>query len=150
MSKPQPFVVKPQEHQPLQVVGETITVLAGADRTGSVEVFLQSGPGGAGPPPHTHAWDEAYYVLEGQVDVLTGDRMQTLSAGEFVFIPGGTVHCFQLKSPKASFLSFNSRGGASRFFTDIDREVGGTLDISKVVGIAQRHEVAVAPPPGPR
>ena len=148
MSKPQPFVVKPQDHKPLQAVGESIAVLASSESTGSVEVFLQSGAEGAGPPPHTHAWDEAYYVLEGQIDVLTGDRMQTLSAGEFVFIPGGTPHCFQMKGKKATFLSMNSRGGASRFFADVAREVGGSLDIPKIVSVAGRHEVFLAPPPG--
>jgi quercetin dioxygenase-like cupin family protein len=148
MSKPQPFVVKPQDHKPLQVVGETITVLAGVERTGSVEMFLQSGPEGAGPPPHTHAWDEAYYVLEGQIEVQMGDQLQTLSQGEFVFLPGGTPHAFRMKSPRASFLSFNSRGGAARFFGEIDRQVGGELNIPKLAAIAGQHEVFIAPPPG--
>jgi quercetin dioxygenase-like cupin family protein len=148
MSKPQPFIVKPQDHAPLQVVGETISVLAGVEKTGSVEVFLQSGPEGAGPPPHTHAWDETYYVLDGQIDVLLGDRVHTVSQGELVFIPGGTPHNFQMKSKTAKFLSLNSRGGASRFFESVDREVGGAMNIPKIVEIAGRHEVFLAPPPG--
>jgi quercetin dioxygenase-like cupin family protein len=150
MSKPEPFVVTPKDHQPLHMVGEAIAVLASAERTGSFEVFLQEGAEGAGPPPHTHAWDEAYYVLAGAIDVLTGDRTQTVGEGEFIFVPSGTPHNFRIKTAHTRFLSFNSRGGASAFFHDIDREVGDTFDVGKMVHIADRHAVhVVARPPNP-
>ena len=32
--------------------------------------------------------------------------------------------------------------------TELDREVGGTLDIPKLVEVARRHEVKIPPPPG--
>ena len=113
-----------------------------------MEVFLQSGSEGAGPPPHTHAWDEAYFVLEGLLEVLTGDRAQMLSKGDFVFIPGGTAHCFQMKAPGTRFLSVNSGAGASTFFKAVDREVGSAMDIPKVLDVARKHDVFIAPPPG--
>ena len=147
MSNPAPFVVTPKDHQPLRVAGETVSVLADAPRTGSIELFLQEGPEGAGPPPHVHPWDESYYVLEGAIEVLTGDRMQTVARGEFMFVPSGTTHMFRIKTARARFLSFNSRGGAAAFFREIDREVGDTLDIVKMVQIADRHAVQLAGPP---
>jgi mannose-6-phosphate isomerase-like protein (cupin superfamily) len=146
MSKPQPFVVTPKDSRPLHVAGETVTVLANAERTGSVELFLQEGPEGAGPPPHLHAWDEAYYVLEGAIDVVTGERRQTIAHGDFVFVPGGTLHTFRIKTTRARFLCFNSRAGASAFFGDIDREVGHTLDVGKMRDIASRHAIQLALP----
>lgn len=149
MSNPQPFLVTPEDHQPLRVAGEAISVLANTERTGSVELFLQDGPEGAGPPPHVHAWDESYYVLDGAIDVLTGDRMQTVRQGEFMFVPGGTPHMFRIKTARARFLSFNSRGGASAFFREIDHEVGDTVDVGKMIHIASRHGVQLTePPPG--
>ena len=150
MSKPEPFVVTPNDHHPLRVAGEAISVLADAERTGSIELFLQEGPEGAGPPPHVHAWDESYYVLEGAIEVLSGDHMQTVKEGEFMFVPGGTAHMFRIKTAWARFLSFNSGGGAAAFFRDIDRTVGDTLDIPKMIQVASRHAVhAVARPPPP-
>lgn len=143
-----PFVVKPADHRPLHVVGENIAVLASASATSSYEVFLQSGPEGAGPPPHQHPWDEAYYVLDGQIDVLLGDRMVTVSPGEFVHVPAGTVHNFRMKTATARFLSVSSRSGAAAFFTDLDREVGTNLDLPRMLAIAGRHQVQVPPPPG--
>jgi quercetin dioxygenase-like cupin family protein len=150
MSKPEPFVVKPKDHRPLHILGEAVSALANVERTGSFEVFFQEGPEGAGPPPHTHEWDEAYYVIEGALDVLTGDRAQTVGSGEFIFIPGGTPHGFRIKTSRTRFLSFNSRGGASAFFRDIDREAGDTFDVAKMAHIADRHAVhVVARPPIP-
>jgi quercetin dioxygenase-like cupin family protein len=143
MSKPQPFVVTPKDHRPLRVAGEAISVLAKAEHTGSIELFLQEGPEGAGPPPHTHAWDESYYVLEGAIDVLTGDRMQTVGQGEFMFVPRGTPHTFRIKTAHARFLSFNSGAGASAFFRDLDHEVGDTFDVPKMIDVASRHAVHV-------
>ncbi len=58
-----PFVVKSTDYsQPLNVVGEHITVLAGGAATGGYEIFLQEGPAGSGPIPHTHPWDETFFV----------------------------------------------------------------------------------------
>ena len=144
-----PFVVTPKEHKPLKIVGETISVLASADATGSYEIFLQSGPEGAGPPPHTHPWDESYYVVAGKLGVLMGDKEVVLSPGEFVFLPRGTVHNFKLLENGTTFLSFNSGRGAARFFTELDHEVGGAMDLPKIMAVAARNEVKYAgPPPG--
>jgi quercetin dioxygenase-like cupin family protein len=150
MSKLEPFVVSPNDHRPLRVAGEAVSVIADAERTGSVELFLQEGHEGAGPPPHVHAWAESYYVLEGVIDVLAGDRMQTVKPGEFMFVPGGTPHMFRIRTARARFLSFNSGAGASAFFRDIDREVGDTLDVPTMIQVASRHAVhVVARPPVP-
>jgi quercetin dioxygenase-like cupin family protein len=149
MFKPEPFVVTPKDHRPFRVLGEAVSVLASVERTTSFEVFLQEGPEGAGPPPHTHAWDEAYYVIEGAMDMLAGDRTQAIGQGEFIFIPGGTPHGFRIKTARMRALSFNSQGGASAFFRDIDREAGDTFDMRKMIQIADRHAVhAVTRPPG--
>lgn len=144
------FVTKPADHHPLNVVGEHISVLADAARTGSYEVFLQSGPEGAGPPPHMHDWDEAYYVIDGELDVLLGDRMVVARAGEFVHIPGGTLHNFRLRTKTTTFLSLTSRAGASSFFAAFDREIADPTDLPKMVALCARYEVRVPPPPDAR
>ena len=141
-----PFVEEAEAVAPLQVVGEQIRVLAPATRTGSYEIFLQSGSEGAGPPPHTHPWDEAYFVIEGRLEVLLGDRKMEVGAGKLVYVPRGTPHAFRILGPSTKFLSINSHGGASEFFSAVDRETGGTLDLPKLLSAAQRHQVAIAAP----
>ena len=52
-------------------------------------------PRSAGPPPHIHrTWDEAFYVLAGEMTFLVGDATHTLPAGSFVFVPHGVPHKF--------------------------------------------------------
>lgn len=51
-------------------------------------------PGDMAPPHIHHKGDEAFCVLEGRLEVLVGDRRQTLDAGDYVVVPAGTVHTF--------------------------------------------------------
>ena len=46
----------------------------------------------AGPPLHHHAFDEAFYVLEGEMTFQLGDELRTTGPGEFVFAPRGSHH----------------------------------------------------------
>ncbi len=41
---------------------------------------------------HAHSADETLLVLEGTLEVTTGEERQRLSAGEVAFIPAGVVH----------------------------------------------------------
>ena len=45
-----------------------------------------------GPPLHHHAFDEAFYVLEGEMTFQLGDELRATGPGEFVFAPRGSHH----------------------------------------------------------
>jgi quercetin dioxygenase-like cupin family protein len=94
-------------------------------------------PLGAGPPPHSHRWDEAYFVTAGEVDFLVGSRRCTASAGDFVYTPGGVVHGFQGASAQpARVLIFDAPAHAGAFFKRVDREISELpRDLPKVFGI---------------
>jgi quercetin dioxygenase-like cupin family protein len=51
-------------------------------------------PGDQAPPHVHHGSDEAFYVLDGELEVLEGEERRILVAGELAFIPAGTVHTF--------------------------------------------------------
>jgi quercetin dioxygenase-like cupin family protein len=51
-------------------------------------------PGDQAPPHIHHRSDEAFIVLDGQLEVLMGAERRVLNAGETVVIPAGTVHTF--------------------------------------------------------
>ncbi len=46
-----------------------MTVLASNEATQSYGITLQQGEEGAGPP-HCHDWDEAFYILKGEIYFL--------------------------------------------------------------------------------
>lgn len=130
-----------------KVFGEEITILADHSQTGSYEVYVHDAPEGVGPPPHSHPWDEAFYVIDGVVDFMCGDLAKSVKAGGFVHVPAGTVHTFRYASPTARILGFTSRGGAAAMFTAVDRECGAVPDLAKAMAVLKRHEVDVADQP---
>jgi quercetin dioxygenase-like cupin family protein len=146
---PKPFVVtRTNSPRPLNVVGEKITVLASGDQTGGYEVFLQDGPPDTGPPPHSHPWDETFYVMKGDVHFSMGEDTQLATAGTLVHLPAGTVHWFRCGREGALMLSVTSRKGASEVFAAIDREISvGSLDVTKIIEVISANGVVPGPMP---
>src|SRR5690242_3086564 len=67
--KAQHFVLTPDRRAPaLHVVGTDVVVLASNDTTQSFGITYQQGDEGTGPPPHSHDWDESFYVLGGAIE----------------------------------------------------------------------------------
>ncbi len=52
-------------------------------------------PHTTGPGPHSHPEDDTFYVLEGTMSVLVGDRWIDGTPGSFILVPGGTIHDFE-------------------------------------------------------
>src|SRR6185312_8432786 len=107
------IIVEKSAPRPLNVVGEHITVLASGDQTGGYEVFHQEGTEGSGPPPHRHPWDEAFYVVRGEVAFGAGGQESVARAGTFVHVPGGTTHWFRFGAGGGEMLSLASPGAAA-------------------------------------
>lgn len=49
-------------------------------------------PPGAGPPLHTHDFDEAFYMLEGELIFQVEETLVTKGAGELFFAPRNVPH----------------------------------------------------------
>ncbi len=144
--KPKPFVVKPDDRSAaLNVVGTKVTVLASPADTQSHQITLQSGPEGMGPPPHSHDWDESFYVTKGQIQITCGGETTMCLAGTFVHVPAGTVHSFSYGPGGGELLEFTAgRSNAVQTFTAVDREVPpGPPDIPKVIQVLGESGVKV-------
>ena len=141
-----PFIVAPEHYAPeLDIVGEHVTVLASGESTGSYEIFLQRGPEGSGPPPHSHPWDESFYVVKGRIDFGFGGDARTALPGTLVHLPAGTVHWFRFGAGGGEMISMTSRLGASQMFTDMAREIAPTHpDLEQLAEVGGRHGLKVA------
>lgn len=140
-----PIVTPPRQYpNACAVVGERITVLASGHETGSYEVFLQEGAEGSGPPPHRHPWDEAFFVIDGEVEFGLGDEQCVAAPGTLVHVPAGTLHWFRLRGRLSRMVSVTSKAGAARMFQEIDRDLRGQLDVARLVAVAARHHVEIA------
>jgi mannose-6-phosphate isomerase-like protein (cupin superfamily) len=72
---------------------ETQIHLRKAQSNGVVSVVeLAATPDFAGPPLHHHDFDEAFYVLEGEMTFQLGDELRTAGPGELIFAPRGSHH----------------------------------------------------------
>src|SRR5436853_5210219 len=85
----QPTLRMPVEGRTIAVVGDVYRFLATGDNThGTYAMWEAIVPPGGGPPPHVHSREEeGFYILEGEITVLTGDKRIVATAGMFVNIP---------------------------------------------------------------
>jgi mannose-6-phosphate isomerase-like protein (cupin superfamily) len=64
-----------------------------------------------GPGAHSHPEDDVFYVIEGTMSLLVGDRWIDASTGSFVLVPGGVTHDFENRSAEpAAVLNFSIPG----------------------------------------
>lgn len=142
--------VRAGERDPLHVLGMPLRFLCDARETGGAwSLFEEEIPLGMGPPPHRHPWDEAYYVLEGEVDFEIDGEPLTIRAGDFARLPANTVHGFKGASAAGSrVLIFAQPGHSSEFFEDLNSEVRNLPDdLEKVPEIGLRHRIEMMPAP---
>ena len=108
-----------------------------------VSVMHVAAPRDVGAPLHEHDFGEAYYILSGSIRLMFGvDDEVVLEAGDFVFIPGGTVHGFRGTSDTpAQFLTFQTSGDAGDFFRECARVVTRPEHMPSVPEIGARHGI---------
>ena len=130
----------------LQVMADTVRVLAaGAATGGQYEVFELTGPRDSGPPPHAHPWDEAFFIIEGEIDACIGGQTLHASAGAFVRVPADTVHSFKITSASARFVVLTTASRSSAFFEAMDREIGfPPPSMEAVCAVAERQGIRLA------
>lgn len=142
-----PLIVAPNDYaRALDVVGMKITVLASNAVTKGYEITIQEGDEGTGPPPHSHDWDEAFFVLEGSVEFSCGGKALSCAPGTLVHLPRGTVHAFCFGAGGGKMLEMTGAGSqASKMFEAIDQEVPpGPPDIPKLVEVLRTNGVTLA------
>ena len=115
---------------------EGLTYKAAKEDTGGAYALIEGTVVGGGPPPHIHTTEEeAFYVLEGELNVLVGERTVTATAGAFVLVPRGTVHTFSTAgTASAKLLILISPAGFEQFF----EEIAGPPDLAKIMALAPK------------
>ncbi len=114
-------VVRAGEGTSVWLVGDTYTFKATTESTGGAFALIEASvPPGSGPPPHVHTReDEAFYLLDGTLEVTADGETTLVGAGDFVFLPRGTLHWFRNPGVAATrALILASPGGLDRFFAE--------------------------------
>jgi quercetin dioxygenase-like cupin family protein len=143
---PKPFVVQPVDRKAaLSVLGTQVTVLASEDNSADQRITLQTGAEGTGPPPHSHDWDESFFVSGGLVQFTCAGETTMCAAGTFVHVPGGTVHSFAYGPGGGEIIEITGRQGqAIEMFSALAREMPpGPPDLAKAVQVLGDNGVRV-------
>jgi quercetin dioxygenase-like cupin family protein len=144
----QASVVQRGDAESMKVMGAEVRFLCAAEQTDKAWSLMEVGlPLHAGPPPHHHPWDEAYYVVEGEVKFSIEGKERIVKSGDFVYAPAGTLHGFAGASAQpARMIIFDAPAHAEAFFREVDREVKEMpRDMAKVPAIGSRHQIHFQP-----
>ena len=140
--------LKSGEGRAIWVVGDRYTIKAGGEETGGAFALIEAlVPPGGGPPPHVHRReDEAFYVLEGEVEFHVEGRPIAAGPGAWVTLARGSLHRFQNVGDRpARMLIVVTPAGLERFFLEVGRAT--TNDSASVAPSPEEIEklLAVAP-----
>jgi mannose-6-phosphate isomerase-like protein (cupin superfamily) len=100
----------------------------------------------AGPPPHIHRiYDEAFYVLEGEVAYVLDGEQHTCSAGSFVFVPRGVAHGFGNPAEHRARMLVITTPDAIQGVEEsaLLMATPGPPDFQKLAEIFQRHQTEI-------
>jgi quercetin dioxygenase-like cupin family protein len=154
-------MVGAQDGPSVAVVGDTYRiVISGKQTNGAYAVIDMLIPPNGGPGPHAHTTvQEAFYVLDGEIEVKTAEGTYTATKGAFINIPtGGLVHSFKNKTNNlAHMLCIVTPAGMDDFFLEIGQPVtaGVILEpqeapdeatIEKLKAIAEKYGQKIYPP----
>ncbi|HEX4249481.1 MAG TPA: cupin domain-containing protein [Pseudonocardia sp.] len=138
-----------------ELVGPTIRIrlLADSSSTGG-DLSTQRvtmGVGADGATPHLHRLSsELFYVLNGSVDVLTGDRVITGTEGDLVVVPPGMPHAFAATPGHPADLLIVLTPGVERFeyFRHLGRIATGAATAESLLDLQDRYDTQflVSPP----
>ena len=128
-SMTRPFNLEPEVGERIWITGDTVVIRATAADTGGAYTMIEAmASPGNGPPPHLHKnEDETLYVLEGDFEILNGDKgLMKAKPGAVAFVPKGTVHRFRsIGNSTGRLLLVYTPGGIEGFFRESGIPAGG-------------------------
>jgi mannose-6-phosphate isomerase-like protein (cupin superfamily) len=100
------------------VPGGIKVLLRSGDSAGKLAVMDNLVPAGtAGPPLHHHDFDEAFYIIEGELTFQLGEEIFTRGPGELAFARRGAHHTFANPSDaEARMVLICTPAGFDRYF----------------------------------
>ncbi|MBV9229818.1 MAG: cupin domain-containing protein [Chloroflexi bacterium] len=99
------------------------------------------------PPPHIHhAHEEAFYVLEGELEFLVGTEKVRAAQGTFVMVPIGALHTFANPTDRpARFLNTFTPPRYIHYFEEMSQllQAGVTPSSPQFTELMARYDTEV-------
>jgi quercetin dioxygenase-like cupin family protein len=130
-----------------RVLDEDVTCVFRSDDTNADwALFSVASRPGCTVPPHVHdTYDEALFLLEGELELQLGETTFVLAPGHFVHVPRSTVHGARtLGEGPVRWLSWSMPGLAEAFYAEMDEaHRSGRAALEEIIAIAARHGTRV-------
>jgi quercetin dioxygenase-like cupin family protein len=150
------YALGTDEGQAIWFMNQLVVIRANGKHTGNAFSLVESvTPVGGGSPYHVHrADDETFYVLEGQLEFISGERRFTGGPGTSVFLPRDIPHGFRVvgTSP-ARFLVFSNPASFDGFVTEagvpaksLTLPTPSAPDMGKLIPLAAKYRIEVLGP----
>jgi quercetin dioxygenase-like cupin family protein len=127
-------------------------VTTARETTGRHFAFEAAEPPGGGPPLHTHAVDDEYFVvLDGEFRFSIDGCVTTVTAGGSAFVPHGVPHCFKNCTTRDARMLIVFTPGQIEGFFDYGLPVNGQRPsddrlIERILEMAPRFGIEVLGP----
>lgn len=156
VNEPRALHVAEGEGEKLWVAVELVTIKASDESTSGAYALTDSVvPPGGGPPPHIHhREDEAFWVLEGELEVTAGEAIFRAGTGSFVHLPKGVPHAYvNVGAGPARFLTLMVPAGLEGFFEEVGKPGSDPAspppfeeeDIERLLVVAPKYGVEILP-----
>jgi mannose-6-phosphate isomerase-like protein (cupin superfamily) len=111
-------IVRSAKAEVLGAPNGKVTLLADSSATGgalsTVRVSLEKGADGARPHRHEKS-AEMFYILDGRVQVLSGEDIVTAEGGDAIVVPPRLPHAFAAQSTSSAEILIIIAPGVERF-----------------------------------
>jgi len=135
----------------VSVLGSRIDYLVTAEHSKCCSIFELSVAPGFDTGAHYHTkMEEFFYVLEGEVNLRSGDRVIRGGPGTFVSVPRGAAHSYGNPGPgMARVLLITSPPGFEQYFEELTELLarGGRPDAEAIARLRAKHDTIQLPPP---
>jgi mannose-6-phosphate isomerase-like protein (cupin superfamily) len=161
MQNQKPFtnIVFDRDRELLEVFGPSLQFLVPPQSIDEAPCVMKGTiPPGVSVPIHRHGGIEAFYVLSGEIEVLSedGGNAQWIKAGlgDFIEVPSNAKHGFRNRSQRPVVQLITTTSKLGRFFQEIGRSItqGANLssrlpkDIQQFLITAERYGFWLATP----
>lgn len=145
---PHPALSPVSPGQVLTLLTDAVTVRTGTGEThGTYALYEYITPPGGGFPPHRHHYDDmTLVVLDGTYSVLAGARTTTLTRGDSLLVPRGTVLGYLNPGTQPSRLLVIVTPGYvhEQFLADVGDGAGRPpweADMARILAVAPKYGI---------
>jgi quercetin dioxygenase-like cupin family protein len=142
------------------LLGDSITFKAESEDTDdALFLFEQRMPPTGSVPAHTERNHEAFYVLEGMLEVEADGERYRLGPGEFLSLQPGVVHSLHNPGPgmNRALTLVTPASQHARFFSTVGEPIddpsnppqpSGPPDVERLLRVGRECGIEFLPPPG--